>query len=99
MLDKVVSIFIGIGSVFTGVLLASWICHYLFEFMADEVFDWNRRWTQERFLLKDYFSVLVGIILMVVAFGFLTVAISYGVFQLVDGFFNALQTFEFQLFE
>ena len=87
-LDKMVSIFIGLGSVFTGFLLASWIYHYLLEFVTDEVFGWNRQ-TQEPFFLKDLLIVLIQIMLMAVVFGFLVVAISYGVFQLVNGFFNA----------
>ena len=89
LLDKVVNIFIGAGSIFTGVLLAWWIYHYLLEFISDELDRSNVHWGV---------GCLIFILTLLV-FGFLSVAISYKVFQLVDGFFNALQTFEFQLFE
>ena len=40
LLDKVINIFIRVGSVFTGVLLAAWIYHSLLEFISDKF--WNR---------------------------------------------------------
>lgn len=84
LLDEVVNIFIGIGAICTGVMLASWIYYYLVKFISDKV--WN---SPNASMVLSFLLVPV----LTISFLFLAVAISYGVFQLVDDFVKELQIF------